>query len=264
MIEAYFGMKKPPFTKELRTENLIETYDTREASARLNHIRQHRGLFCLTGEPGSGKTTVLRRFVDSLNPQTHLHCYTPHSTVSRTDFYRQLNQLLKLPPRIRKCDLFEQIQRAVQDLYGRQGKTPCFILDECQMMDHETLQEITLLTNFEMDSKVPFILVLIGQPELREKLKRRIHEPLSQRIPLRYHMAGLSLEETRQYVLHHMKLSGRADPVFEEPAFELIHQLSQGLPRKVNHLCLAALTVTMLKKSQVASADHVLTASGGA
>jgi general secretion pathway protein A len=264
MIEAYFGLKRPPFTKELKTDNLMETYDTREATARLNHIRQHRGLFLLTGEPGSGKTTVLRRFVDSLNPQTHLHCYTPHATVSRGDFYRQLNQLLKLPPKIRKCDLFEQIQRAVWDLHGRQGKIPCFILDECQLMDHETLQEITLITNFEMDSKVPFCLILIGQPELREKLKRRIHEPLSQRISLRYHMAGISLEETRQYVLHHMKLVGRTDPAFEEPAFEMIHQLSQGLPRKVNHVCVAALTVAMLKKAQVVSADHCLQASGGA
>lgn len=264
MIEAYFGFKKPPFTKEIKTDVLMETYDTREATARLNHIRQHRGLFCLTGEPGSGKTSVLRRFVASLNPQTHVHCYTPHATVSRGDFYRQLNALLNLPPKMRKSDLFEQIQRAVWDLYGRQGKVPCFILDECQMMEHETLAEITLLTNFEMDSKVPFILVLIGQPELREKLKRRIHEPLSQRISLRYHMAGLSLEETRQYVLHHIKLSGRTDPVFDEPAFELIHQLAQGLPRKVNSLCVAALTVAMLKKAQVVSADHCLQASAGA
>lgn len=264
MIEAYFGFKKPPFTKELKPESLMDTYDTREATARLNHIRQHRGLFLLTGEPGSGKTSVLRRFVDSLNPQTHLHCYTPHATVSKTDFYRQLNTLLKLPPRIRKCDLFDQIQRAVWDLYSRQGKVPCFILDECQMMDHETLQEITLLTNFEMDSKVPFILVLIGQPDLREKLRRRIHEALSQRIALRYHMAGLNLEETRAYVLHHLKIAGRADPVFEEPSFEVVHQLSQGLPRKVNHLGTAAMTVAMLKKTQNVSADHVLQASGGA
>jgi type II secretory pathway predicted ATPase ExeA len=263
MMEVYFGLKKPPFGKELRTQEMIDTYDMREASARLSHIRQHRGLFCLTGEPGSGKTSLLRRFVDGLNPQTHLHCYTPHATVSKTDFYRQLNQLLNLPPRIRKCDLFEQIQRSVSDLYGRQGKTPCFILDECQMMDHETLQEITLLTNFEMDSKVPFVLVLIGQPDLREKLKRRIHEPLSQRIPLRYHMAGLSAEEVRAYVLHHLKLAGRSDPLFEEGTFEILHQLGMGLPRKLNTLCLASMTACLLKKAQTVTTDHVLQASGG-
>ena len=264
MIEAYFGFKKPPFTKEIKSEAMMETYDTREAGARLTHIRQHRGLFCLTGEPGSGKTSVLRKFVDSLNPQTFLHCYTPHATVSRTDFYRQLNTLLNLPSRMRKSDLFDQIQRAIQDLYGRQGKIPTFVLDEVQLMDHATLQEIALLTNFEMDSKVPFLFILIGQPEFREILKRRIHEPLSQRIPLRYHMAGLNLEEVRKYVLHHLKLAGRTDPVFEEGAFEVIHQVAQGLPRKINHLCVAALTVAMLKKTQVVSADNVIQAAGGA
>lgn len=264
MIEAYFGFKKPPFSKELKTEQLMESYDSREAMARLNHIRQHRGLFCLTGEPGSGKTSVLRKFVSSLNPQTHVHCYTPHATISKSDFYRQLNTLLKLQNRIRKCDLFEQIQHAVMDLYGRQGKVPCFILDECQMMDHDVLQEITLITNFEMDSKMPFIFCLIGQPALREKLKRRIHEPLSQRILLRYHMAGLTLEETRSYVLHHVKLAGRTDPLFEEPCFEIIHQVTNGLPRRISNVCSSALTVAMLKRSQLVSPDHILQAEGGA
>lgn len=263
MIEVYFGFKKPPFSKEIRTEFLMDTYDAREAQARLSHLRQHRGIFCLTGEPGSGKTSVLRKFVDSLNPQTHVHAYTPHTSVSRGDFYRQLNQLLGLPLKLRKCDLFDQIQRAILDLYARQGKTPCIVLDECQMMDHETLQEIKLITNFEMDSKVPFILCLIGQPEFREKLKRSVHEALNQRIALRYHMAGMSREETRAYVVHHMKVVGRTDPMFEEACFELIQNVSAGLPRRVNALCQAALTVTMLKKAQIVTPDHVLQASAG-
>lgn len=263
MIEIYFGFKKPPFSKEIRPDQLMDTYDVREAMARLSHIRTHRGLFCLTGEPGAGKTSALRKFVDGLNPQTHVHCYTPHSSVSRGDFYRQINELLGLPLKIRKCDLFNQIQRGILDLYSRQGKTPCFILDECQMMDHETLQEIKLITNFEMDSKVPFILVLIGQPEFREKLKRRIHEPLSQRMPLRYHMVGMSQEEARTYVLHHLKLAGRSDPLFEESCFELIHQLTSGLPRKINVLCETALSVALLKKAQIVTPDHVLQASAG-
>lgn len=263
MIDAYFGFKKTPFSKELRTDQMIETYDIREASSRLAYTKQHRGLLMLTGEPGSGKTTVLRKFVDGLNPQTHLHCYTPHATVSRTELYRQINSLLRLPMKMKKSDLFEQIQRAVLELFDNQGKTPCFILDEAHLMDHDTLQELILVTNFQMDSKVPFILVLIGQPDLREKLKRRMHEPLNQRITLRYHMAGLSLEEARSYILHHLKIAGRTDPLFDEQAIEVIHQLSLGLPRRVNNLSRAALTVAMTKKLTQVDSDSVVQASGG-
>jgi len=263
MIEAYFGFKRPPFPKEIKTEQLLDTYDYRESWARLSYIRQHRGIFCLTGEPGSGKTSILRRFVDCLNPQTHLHCYTPLATVSQSDLYRQLNILLRLPSKLRKSELFHQIQKSVMELYAHQGKTPCFILDECHMMDHATLQELIVVTNFEMDSKSPFIFVLIGQPELREKLKRRMHEPLRQRITLSYHMAGLSLEETRTYVLHQLKIAGRTEPLFEENAFEPTHQLSQGLPRKVNNLALAAMTLAVAKKTHSVNADLVVQAATG-
>jgi type II secretory pathway predicted ATPase ExeA len=226
MIQAYYGLKKQPFQKELKTEAMFESFDLRESFTRLQVLKQNRGIFCLTGEPGSGKTSVLRKFVEQLNPQTHVHCYTPHSTVNRNDLYRQLNLLLKLPPKLRKSDLFEQIQRAVTELHERQGKTPVIIL--------ETLQELILITNFQMDSKVPFLLVLIGQPDLREKLKRRMHEPLNQRITLRYHMAGITCdEEARDYILHHLKLAGRQEPLFEEQAMPMLRQLGQGLPRKM-------------------------------
>ncbi len=173
MIQAYFGLKKQPFPKEIKTEVMFETYDLKEAHARLQILKQNRGIFCLTGEPGSGKTSALRRFVENLNPQTHMHCYTPHATVNRSDLYRQLNNLLKLPSRIRKSDLFAQIQRTITELHERQGKTPVIILDEAHLMDHDTLQELIMITNFQMDSRVPFVLVLIGQPDLRDKLKRR-------------------------------------------------------------------------------------------
>lgn len=263
MIEAYFGFKKSPFSKELKVDQMIDTYDTREAASRLAYTKQHRGLLLLTGEPGSGKTSVLRKFVDGLNPQTHLHCYTPHATVSRTELYRQLNQLLKLPQKMKKCDLFEQIQRTVTELFESQGKTPCFILDEAHLMNHETLTELILITNFQMDSKVPFILVLIGQPDLRDKLKRRMHEPLNQRISLRYHMAGLSGDETRAYLQHHLKIAGRSDPLFDEPSIDVLSQLSLGLPRKINNLAHASMMVAMAQKKTQVDSDCVIQASAG-
>src|SRR5580704_16935130 len=112
---------------------------------------------CLTGEPGSGKTSIVRKWVDELNPQSYLHCYTPHVTVSKNELYRQLNVLLNLPKLIRKPELFIQIQNAILHQYA-QGKVTCIILDECQLMNYTTLQELVLFTNFEMDSRVPFIL----------------------------------------------------------------------------------------------------------
>lgn len=248
MIQAYYGFKREPFPKELRTDQMFESFDIKETNARLQILKQSRGFFCLTGEPGAGKTSVLRRFVDGLNPQTHIHCYTPHATINRGDLYRQLNHLLKLPTRIRKSDLFNQIQRGVSDLHINHGKTPVIILDEAHLMDHDTLQELILITNFEMDSKVPFLLVLIGQADLREKLKRRMHEPLNQRITLRYHMAGItSDEEARDYLLHHLKLAGRTEPIFEEQAILMIRQLGQGLPRKMGNIANFAMTLAMTK-----------------
>ncbi len=264
ILEAYFSLRRQPFPKELPIEHMFMSFDLKEASARLQLLKQQRGIFAMTGEPGAGKTSVLRRFVEELNPQTHVHCYTPHATVNRNDLYRQLNQLLKLPPRVRKSDLFEQIQRAVQELHEGQGKTPVIILDEAHLMDHETLTELVLITNFKMDSRVPFLLILIGQPDLRETLRRRIHEPLNQRIWLKYHMAGLvSDEEVRDYVLHHLKIAGRAAPLFEEPAYALLRQLGQGLPRKIGNLAIAAMTVAMIKREQIVTADHVVQASQG-
>lgn len=264
MIQAYFGFKRLPFPKELKTEHMAESFDLRESIARLQILKQNRGIFCLTGEPGSGKTSVLRKFVEGLNPQTHLHAYTPHSTVNRSDLYRQLNSLLKLPPRIRKSDLFDQIQKGILDLHDGHGKTPVIILDEAHLMDHETLQELILITNFQMDSRIPFLLVLIGQPDLRETLKRRMHEPLNQRITLRYHMAGITDdEEAHQFIHHHMKLAGRTDPLFEDQAILMIKQLGQGLPRKMGNIALNAMTLAMVKKVQVITSDLIVKAADG-
>jgi len=264
MIQAYFGFKRQPFIKDLQTTQMYQSFDSKEASTRLQILKQQRGIFCLTGEPGAGKTSVLRKFVDDLNPQTHVHCYTPLATVNRNDLYRQLNHLLKLPPKVRKTDLFQQIQRGIQDLHEGQGKTPVIILDEAHLIDHETLQELILITNFQMDSKLPFLLVLIGQPELRDRLKRPMHEPLNQRITLRYHMAGLtSDEEARDYILHHLKVAGRSDPLFEEPAYAILRQLAQGLPRKIGNLASSAMTLAMVNRVQNISADCVVQAASG-
>lgn len=264
MIQAYFGFKRIPFDKEIKTEQMFDSYDIKEAFLRLQLLKQSRGIFCLTGEPGAGKTSVLRKFVNELNPQTHAHCYTPHSTINRTDLYRQLSNLLKLPMKMRKSDLFQQLQKAILELHTAQGKTPVIILDEAHLMDHDSLTELVLITNFQMDSKSPFLLILIGQPDLRETLNRRLHEPLNQRISLRYHMAGIQTdEEAADYIRHHLKLAGRIDPLFDDQSISMLRQLGQGLPRKIGNLAHASLTLAMVKRVQTVAPDLVIQANQG-
>lgn len=257
MIEAHFGLKSLPFTQEIKTSELIPTFDIKEAEARLTYLKQHRGIMRLTGEPGSGKTSILRKWVDGLNPQSYLYCYTPHATVSKTDLYRQINHLLNLPPKMRKADLFYQIQSAIWAQYT-QGKITCLIFDECQMMEHSTLQELVPFTNFVMDSKLPFILLMVGQPEFLDKLNRSIHEPLRQRIHIHYHMAGLQLSETKTYIQDQLACAGRKDPLFDETSLTVLHRLSSGLPRKINALALAAMRMVMLEKQQLINGDVIV------
>ena len=182
---AHFGFKKTPFEKTISESELLETYDMKEALARFEYLKKSRGIMLITGDPGMGKTCILRKIVKSLNPQNYQHCYTPHATISRREFYRQLSFLFNLPEKSSKTILYHQLQQGINDICKNQGKIPCIILDECHLMDDATLEELVLLTNFEMDSKVPFIILLVGFNELREKLKRRRHEALNQRVTFR-------------------------------------------------------------------------------
>jgi type II secretory pathway predicted ATPase ExeA len=263
MEQIYYGFKKPPFSSEINTDEIFQSYDFKEAFIRLHHLKKERGLFLLTGEPGGGKTTLLRKFLSDLNPQIYRHGYTPHASVTRSDFYRQLSHLLGQKARTKKSDLFIQIQKAILDFYDNQGKIPCIILDECQLMDTLTLREISLITNFEMDSRHPFILILIAQPEFRDTLKRGIHESLNQRINMSYHMAGLDAKETENYIIHSLKVAGRTEPLFTKKATNLIYQMSNGLPRRIGNICKNSLIYGFKKKLKEIDEEAILKVKNG-
>jgi general secretion pathway protein A len=255
---AWFGLKNFPFDKNLKTQETLDTESLKECTARLDYIKRRGGILLLTGDPGVGKTLALRRYVDSLNENLFKPYYTPLSTLSRADLLYHVNRLLGLPARLSKSAVYSQIQKALLESKEGSGKTVFLIIDEAHLLQTGPLEELRLLTNFKMDSYDPFILVLSGQSDLRRTLEFAVLEPLNQRIAIRYHMPGLTPQETKLYVTHHLKLAGAKEPLLDDPALEAVHQVSFGIPRKIGTLVEQALTFAMFDHKRTVTAEMVL------
>jgi general secretion pathway protein A len=257
-LTAWFGLKRLPFDKNIKSTDVLTTEPLKEATARLDYIKRRGGILLLTGDPGVGKTLVLRRYVENLNENLFKAYYTPLSTLSRTDLLAHLNRLLGLPQRMSKSAVYTQIQQAILESKEQMGKTALLIIDEAHLLQTGPLEELRLLTNFKMDSYDPFILVLSGQSDLRRLMEFAVMEPFNQRIALRYHMPGLTVEETTFYVAHHLKLAGAAEPLLNEKALEAVHELSFGIPRRIGAITEQALTYAMFDQKRTVTPEMVL------
>jgi len=255
---AWFSLKRFPFDKNIKTREALDTDPIKECTARMDYIKRRGGILLLTGDPGVGKTLALRHYVQGLNENLFKICYTPLSTLSRSDLLYHLNRLLGLPPRLSKSAIYSQIQQAMLESKEQLGKTVFLIIDEAHLLQTGPLEELRLLTNFKMDSYDPFILVLCGQSNLSRIMEFAVMEPLNQRIAIRYHMPGLSPQQCEQYVTHHLKLAGAQEPILDAQALKAIHELSFGIPRKIGAITEQALTYAMFDEKRTVSAEMVL------
>ena len=255
---AWFGLKHFPFDKNIKPSDALDTEPLKESLARLEYIKRRGGILLLTGDPGVGKTLVLRRYVQSLNENLFKTYYTPLSTLSRSDILYHLNRMLGLPHRLSKSAVYSQIQKTLLESKEQLGKTVLLIIDEAHLLQTGPLEELRLLTNFKMDSYDPFILVLSGQSDLRRVMEFAVMEPFNQRIAIRYHMPGLSPEQSKLYVTHHLKLAGAKEPILDEKALEAVHEISFGIPRKIGAVTEQALTYAMFDQKRTVSPEIVL------
>jgi type II secretory pathway predicted ATPase ExeA len=256
MYETYYGLNSKPFSKTPDPRFLFFSKAHEEALARLQHGVEEKEIMLLTGEIGSGKTTLSRALLDSLN-EKHRVILILNPRLTPAQFIRTIARRYDIDHNQQKDDLLEEIHGKVYEDYTK-GVTPVIIIDEAQLVpDRNTFEEIRLLTNFQLDDQNLLSLILIGQPDLLTRLKRKTYLPLRQRIGLFYHLSSLSAEETIQYVEHRLRLSGRTDILFTEEAMELICKFSGGVPRSINNIAANSLMAGFGSGVQVIDRDII-------
>ncbi len=236
MFQSFYGLSTDPFLKSTETKDHFKSQDFKEAMNRLEFLKNTKGFGLITGEPGVGKSFLLRYFLSSLNPNLYKSVYIPISTLTVMDFYRALCIGLGITPSHKKVGMFNQIQEAIYTYYHSKNITPVIIVDESQFLKNSVLDDLRLIFNFEMDSKDYAILILAGQTPFITQISRQPHEALRQRIVVNYYLKGITREETKQYIESRIKASGCHNPIFTDSAFEVLYSTTNGCIRTLNSL----------------------------
>ena len=253
-------MKMDPFDKQLPTKDAFQTMDLSQMQGRLIHLKDHPGIGLFTAAPGQGKTFALRCFSDSLNPNLVKFYYICLSTVTTSEFYRQLCVKLGLEVSYKKTVMFQRIQDYFYSMSTNKNVLCMVCLDEAQYLSADILRDLKMLCNFCMDSKNCFSLILLGQPVLTSIMMRQPNEALRQRIAVSYSFNGLSETEARDYISDRMALCGASVRIFDESAITTAYGSCNSSLRQLNLILTKALTIGAQNQKQSIYSDMILAA----
>jgi len=259
MYSAFFGFDVAPFRVNPDPRFLYFSESHQEALATLTYaVQQRKGFMVLTGEVGTGKTTILNALLRKLDPAVQA-AYLFNTTLTMDDFLIYLFEELGLERTIpfRKSEMLHRLNHYLIDRL-RQGKQTLLIVDEAQNLSLDLLEEIRMLSNLETPRSKLLQIMLVGQPELDHKLRHPSIRQLVQRVELRYTIRPLHAAETLEYVRERLLIAGHEDGrIFSKGALQKVHELSGGIPRVINVLCDNALLMGFVRKSVRISARMV-------
>lgn len=250
MYEQYWKLKEKPFENTPDPRFIYYSQRHEEALSRMLYaMREHKGAAVLTGDYGSGKTLLSRVFWQELQQENRYRAaFILNPRLSSLDFvkeiYYQLSGGREVPES--KIELFHQLHKLLYANYDA-GKHSIIMIDEAQAINEEEIfEELRLLLNFQLNDSFLLTLILLGQPELKEKISNL--PQLKQRIAIRYHLRALSEESTKKYIQHRLEVAGSKEEIFLDEAIFEIYAFSAGVPRRINNICDLALLVGYSEK----------------
>ncbi len=243
MYKKFFGLKENPFNVNPDPRYLFSTRSTQEAMACLTYgIETRKGFVLLTGEVGTGKTTLVNKLLEWLHEKRAATAFVFNPRLSVSQFFDFMMADFGIPCESKiKSQVLLKLNQWLLERY-QAGERAVLIVDEAQNLSPQMLEEIRLLTNLETTTEKLLQIILSGQPELERKLNQPDLRNLRQRITLRAKTCALSLEDTQGYVMERLRIAGsNGEEVFTPEAIQAVHRLARGIPRVTNLLCEHAL-----------------------
>lgn len=256
MYLEYWGFREFPFENVPDPRFFYLSRSHKEALSRLIYAaKMRKGGAMLSGEVGCGKTTLTKVCVQALTGDRYEIGLIINPKLEPVEFLQEVLYqfgMTDVPGSKGNC-LHMLNEKMLENM--KEGKDTLLIVDEAQLLDESNLEEIRLLLNFQMNDRFLLTILLLGQPELREKI--RGIEQLDQRIAIKYHLAPFDFNDTARYILFRQKKSGRKENIFSRDAIEKIYEQSRGVPRKINNLCDMALLIGYSKNEKMVNTSVV-------
>ncbi|MDR2867851.1 MAG: AAA family ATPase [Acholeplasmatales bacterium] len=241
-FKSFYGLIENPFDKEA-TASPFESEDFIQIRERSKWLMNSRGLGVFTGKAGTGKTYAIRQFVKEFNNRNYKFYYVHSTSLTNIEFYRALCYEFNIESSHRRVTMFKKIRDYITTSFKDNKISPVLIIDEAHFLNQNILNDLSLLLNYEYDSRNYLTILMLGMETLNSTLALYANEGLRQRITVNYMMAGLSLEEFKMYVNESLIKVGSTGSIFEEAVINTIYNYSRGQIRIANRyltVCLIA------------------------
>ena len=253
----HFGFSAPPFSKEIADDALwLPASKVQIVEALIEAATEHASVL-LVGDPGVGKTCVLRALRHRLPDAGFRLTYCHNATLGRRDFYRQLCLALGLSPKATAAGVFYAVSSHVEDL-GHERVHPVFLLDEAHLLHQDVLDHLHILLNYQWDAKSLLSVYLVGLPELWGRLELRRNRSLASRLHHRLAIGPALVDDTDEYIRHRLKAVGSKREILSTDTVALIHEASSGLLRDIDRLATACLKAAAKGKHRIVDRELVL------
>ena len=237
MFETFYGFLRTPFSRDIPTDCLYDSVLLQEVVGRLEYVAQRQLFMVITGACGVGKTTIIRKFSEGLDPAVFKLLYLADSKLTPRHFYKGLLEQLGCESRFYRGDAKRQLHHQIELMRGIHRLQPITVIDEAHLLDREMLEEVRFLLNLRMDAMSPMALILVGQTELWDRLQLQSYAAIRQRVDLQYRLGLFDLSQVTDYIQAHLKYAGADHAVFTDAAIAEISRFSSGAARLINKLC---------------------------